>query len=137
MVAFYLTHVSTLLLISSQTKKKQAVKLYCTAWMYEGTRSNSGPSFSFWRHRYNGACSITEFFKSRVFIDYVNRKNRKAIKLSNMNMATDLKQALVGFHAFTGNDYVSSFFAKGKTATWKKMVKDEKYIQEFREFGMS
>ena len=52
-----------------------------------------------------------------------------------MNMATDLKQALVGFHAFTGNDYVSSFFIKVKTASWKKMVKDEKYIQEFQEFG--
>ena len=54
--------------------------------------------------------------KDRVFIDYVNGKNRKAIKLSNLNMATDLKQAFVGFHAFTGNDYVSSFFTKGRTA---------------------
>ena len=75
--------------------------------------------------------------QDQVFIDYVNEKNRKVINLSNVNMATYPKQALVGFHTFTGNDYVSSFFAKGKTATWKKMVKDEKYIQEFREFGMS
>ena len=49
-----------------------------------------------------------------VFIDYGNGKNRKAIMLSNVNMATDLKQALVCFHAFTGKDYVSSFFTKGK-----------------------
>ena len=38
---------------------------------------------------------------------------------------------------FTGNDYISSFFTKRKTASWKKMVKDEKYIQGFQEFGMS
>ena len=72
-----------------------------------------------------------------VFIDYGNGKNCNAIKLSNVNMATDRKQALVGFHAFTGNDYVSLFFTKGKTASWKKMIKDEKYIQGFQEFGMS
>ena len=73
----------------------------------------------------------------KIFIDYGNGKNLKAIKLSNVNMATDLKLALVGFHAFTGNDYISSFFTKGKTASWKKMAKDEKYIQGFQEFGMS
>ena len=33
--------------------------------------------------------------------------------------------------------YVSSFFTKGKTASWKKMVKDEKYIQGFQDFGMA
>ena len=72
-----------------------------------------------------------------VFINYGNRKICKAIKLSNVNMATDLKQALVGFHAFTGDDYVSALFTKGKTASWKKMVKDENYIQGFQEFDMS
>ena len=83
------------------------------------------------------AVFLSSSSQDQVFIDYVNEKNRKVINLSNVNIATYPKQALVGFHAFTGNDYVSSFFAKGKTATWKKMVKDEKYIQEFREFGMS
>ena len=32
MVAFYLAHVSTMLLISNQTMKKLTVKSYCTAW---------------------------------------------------------------------------------------------------------
>ena len=76
------------------------------------------------------AVSLISSSQDQVFIDY-------AIKLSNVNMATDLKQALTGFHAFTGNDYVSSFFTKGKIASWEKMVKDEKYIQGFQEFGMS
>ena len=73
----------------------------------------------------------------KIFIDYGNGKNLKAIKLSNVNKATNLKQALVGFHAFTGNDYVSWFFTKGKITSCKKMVKDGKYIQGFQEFGMS
>ena len=37
-------------------------------------------------------------------------------------MTDDLKQTLLRFHAFTGNNYVSSFFTEGKTASWKKMV---------------
>ena len=37
-------------------------------------------------------------------------------------MTDDLKQKLLRFHAFTGNNYVSSFFTEGKTASWKKMV---------------
>ena len=74
------------------------------------------------------AVSLISSIQEWVFIDYGNGKNHKAIKLSNVDMETDFKQALVGFHAFTGNDYVSSFFTKGKTASWNKMVKDEKYI---------
>ena len=61
--------------------------------------------------------SLISSSKDPVFIDYVNGKNRKGIKLNNVNIATDLKQTLVGFHAFTGNDYVSSFFTKGRTAS--------------------
>ena len=74
------------------------------------------------------AVSLISSSQDWVFIDYGNGKNHKAIKLSNVNMETDFKQALVGFHPFTGNDCVSSFFTKGKTASWKRMVKDEKYI---------
>ena len=74
------------------------------------------------------AVSLISSSQDWVFIDYGNGKNHKAIKLSNVNMETDFKQALVGFHPITGNDCVSSFFTKGKTASWKRMVKDEKYI---------
>ena len=45
--------------------------------------------------------------QDKVFINCGNEKNRKAIKLSNENMAADIKQALVGFHALARNDYVS------------------------------
>ena len=55
----------------------------------------------------------------RLFLDYGNSKNRKAIRLSNVVMPEKEKDALLVFHAFTGNDYVSAFFMKGKTTSWK------------------
>ena len=36
------------------------------------------------------------------------------------------KEALIGFHAITGNDYISSFFGKGKRKCWKKLY--QKYL---------
>ena len=60
--------------------------------------------------------------QDQVFIDYVNEKNRKVINLSNVNMATYPKQALVGFHAFTGNDYITfhRFLQKEKQQPGRK-----------------
>ena len=132
MVAFYLTTmVSTLALISSQTKKKVTVKSYCTTWMPWRNQKQQW-FFVLLLEAYIYilvlAVSLISSSQDWVFIDYGNGKNHKAIKLSNVNMENDFKQALVGFHPFTGNDYVSSFFTKGKTASWKRMVKDEKYI---------
>ena len=56
--------------------------------------------------------SLISSSQDRVFINYGNGKNRKAIKLSNVNMATGPKQALgvsmrspetVTFHRFSQN----------------------------------
>ena len=42
------------------------------------------------------------------------------------------KDALVGFRGFTGNDYISAFFMKGKC-----MRKKEKFIEAFAHFGVT
>jgi hypothetical protein len=42
-----------------------------------------------------------------------------------------------GFHAFTGNDYVSSFFRKGKQVCWKNMKNSTKFIKAFGQLGES
>ena len=44
-------------------------------------------------------------------------------------MIGDLKQAL-GFHGFTGNDYVLLFLIEGKADNWN-MVKNERFIKGF------
>ncbi|KAG1714194.1 hypothetical protein GQR58_001819 [Nymphon striatum] len=50
-------------------------------------------------------------------------------------MSTERKRCLIGFHAFTGNDYNSSFFRKGKAACWKVLEKDEKFVSTFTALG--
>ena len=70
-----------------------------------------------------------------LFIDYGCGKNRRAIQLSNITMSEREKDALLGFHAFSGNDYISAFFMKGKAVGWKCVQKKERFIEIFSEFG--
>ena len=53
-------------------------------------------------------------FRNRVLIDDGFGDNKKVMRLSNKGTEKDLVDALIGFRAFTGNDYISSFFRKGK-----------------------
>ena len=45
------------------------------------------------------------------------------------------KKALIGFHAFTGNDYVSSFFGKVKLKCWKVLKSDPQFMNAFMLLG--
>ena len=49
-----------------------------------------------------------------VYLDYGKGKLRKGFWLNQVVIEDQLKRALIGFHSFTGNDYVSSVFKKGK-----------------------
>ena len=71
----------------------------------------------------------------RLFIDYGCGKNRRAVQLSNITMSEREKDALLGYHAFSGNDYLSAFFMKGKAVGWKCVQKKESFIEIFSEFG--
>ena len=42
---------------------------------------------------------------------------------------------MLGLHAFTGNDYLSSFFGKGKEKCWKLMQKYEEFEVCFTKLG--
>ena len=50
-------------------------------------------------------------------------------------MSGELKSALLGFHAFTGNDCVSSIFGKSKKICWKAVTKSSKYAGMFDRLG--
>ena len=69
--------------------------------------------------------------------DYGNGKNRKAICLADIIMNENEKDALFGFHAFSGNDNISGFFRKGRSSGWKCTVKTEKFAQLFADFSKS
>ena len=64
----------------------------------------------------------------RVFLDYGTGVNRKGMWLSDVDMPESGRKCLIGFHGFTGNDYISSFFRKRKTACWKIVEKNSKFV---------
>ena len=56
------------------------------------------------------AISLTDTSKC-VLVDYGNRKNRKSVWLNSVDLDDNIRAALIGFHTFIGNDYVSSFLS--------------------------
>ena len=65
---------------------------------------------------------------NRIFLDYETGENRKVLKLSEVNMDNEKRSALVGFHAFTGNAYISSIFRKSKKACCKLLERNNNYV---------
>ncbi len=53
--------------------------------------------------------------QDQVYLDFGTSLHRKGINLAQVEMALEKKRCLIRFHAFTGNDYVSSFFTKRKS----------------------
>ena len=78
---------------------------------------------------------ITE--RLRVLIDSGNGDKRKKIWLDSIELSENQRKALIGFHAFSGNDYISAFFRKGKQICWKKMLESEDFVDTFIEVGNS
>ena len=72
----------------------------------------------------------------RVFLDFGVGMHRKGMYLHDIEMGTDQKKCLVGFHAFTGNDYISSFFQKGKGQCWRVVEKNRKFVTTFMRLGL-
>ena len=70
-----------------------------------------------------------------VLVDYGNGKNRKGVWLNSVDLNDNIRAALIGFHAFTGNDYVSSFFKRGKQGCFKVMKQCDEFINAFRLLG--
>ena len=75
--------------------------------------------------------------QDKIYLDYGTGLNRKGLCLSNVVMSESKLKALIGFHTFTGNDYISSFFRKGKPACWKILEKDAKFVDVFCSLGLS
>ena len=50
-------------------------------------------------------------------------------------MKDEEKKVLVGFHSFTGNDYIPAIFTKGKKHCWSTMKSNESFLRAFTELG--
>ncbi|XP_046854152.1 uncharacterized protein LOC124447292 [Xenia sp. Carnegie-2017] len=71
-----------------------------------------------------------------IYIDNGSGKTRKLLHLNVCSLTNQQKKALVGLHAFTGNDYVASFLRKGKPFCWKQVSKDPEFLDIFCRLGM-
>ena len=83
------------------------------------------------------ALGIIRDHKERVFYDYGNGSYRRSIWLSRLEIDENHRDALIGFHSFTGTDYTSAFFRKGKKRCWSVMQSDDPFIQTITVLGSS
>ena len=56
--------------------------------------------------------------------------------MSMTMLSSQHRQALAGVHAFLGNDYINSFFQKGKKNMRNLVLKNERFLQVFSEFRL-
>ena len=75
------------------------------------------------------------FSDTQILIDNGSGKNRKIIDATSSGLSPDHRRALLGMHAFSGNDYVCSFFRKGKQAVWKAVAKNNAFAELFSSLG--
>ena len=73
--------------------------------------------------------------RERVYVDNGIGNHRKQLSLNEIDMEDNHRKALIGFHSFTGNDYVSAFFRKGKSVCWKTMIKSDEFVSAFVSLG--
>ena len=70
----------------------------------------------------------------RCLADNGTGKNRKIIYMSTAGLSVLECQALAGRHAFSGNDYISSFFRKEKYFL-KKVRSNQQFLETFVNLG--
>ena len=71
----------------------------------------------------------------KVYFDYGNGKCRKLMCLGAVGMKGEGKKTLVGFHSFTGNDYIPAIFRKEKKHCWSTVTTNESFLRAFTELG--
>ena len=69
-------------------------------------------------------------------MDCGSGQHRKGLLLNRIGLSNTDKDAVIEFHAFTGNDYVSAFFRKGKTTYWKTMKLKSQFLEAFKSLGL-
>ena len=73
--------------------------------------------------------------RARVYLDEGTGKNKKLFHLGSFDTGRLNQNALLGFHSFTGNDFVSAFFGKGKKICWEIMKSNPNFVNAFERLG--
>ena len=71
----------------------------------------------------------------QIFIDNGSGKNRKLLELNLCDLTDQQKKSLVRMHAFTSNDYVTSFLRKGKQLCWRFVCNNQTFLDLFGRLG--
>ena len=79
---------------------------------------------------------LHQFEGKNVFIANGVGKNQKIVDISTTMLSLQQRHTLAGVHAFSGNDYISSFFQKRKKKMSNLVLKNERFLQVFSEFGL-
>ena len=79
---------------------------------------------------------LLQEYADRIYLDYGSGKNRKGMWMDSITMSDSETSAIIAFHAFTGNDFTSSFFRKGNKACWKIMSGNQKFGRVFSQLGV-
>ena len=79
---------------------------------------------------------LHQFENKRVLIGNGTSNSRKIIDMNSTNLTQLQRQALAGVHTFSGNDYVSCFFRKGKKKFWDVLTEHERFVQTFSDLGL-
>ena len=66
-----------------------------------------------------------------IHIYFGTGKNRKILSVGSINMSRELRKALIEFHDFIGNEYVSSFFKKSKKYCWRLLERNSRFLHVF------
>ena len=74
-------------------------------------------------------------FIEHVVIDNGSGQSRKCIDLKSLQSSECKYSAMLGLHAFTGNEYLSSFFRKRKERCWEFMQKYQEFEVCFTNLG--
>ena len=81
------------------------------------------------------SAALVKAFKNPVFFIDGHGENKKHFLLSSIDLDDDIIDSLIGFHACTGNDFVSSFFRKGKKKCFEILNRKSKFQNEFSTLG--
>ena len=80
---------------------------------------------------------VCHTFRCNLYLDNGTNKNRRIYDLNGFSLPDQTRSALLGVHAFSGNDYVSCFFRKGKKTCWNRCLKNSNFISTFANLGLS
>ena len=81
------------------------------------------------------ATALLQNYKSRLFIEYGSGSNKKWCWLKDFVLNESNYGALLGLHAFSGNDFVPHFLEKKKLKCWEILQKFSKFEDCFCQLG--